>query len=129
MNILSLPSELQTLWANRRDPRAARALAEMLWRVFLVLGAALVVVSWCYSLYLAIKPDDVIAADVPAAQASVTFDKKAMNDILDVFAARSAKAAALQSVPSVMTDPGKPAGKQLPKSVPASKKNGTAPLP
>jgi hypothetical protein len=126
MNILLLPSELQTLWANRRDPRAARALAEMLWRVFLALGAVLVAVSWCYSFYLAIKPNDIIAADTTPPQASITFDKKAMGDILDSFELRAEKATGLRSSPPVIADPGKATNKQSQKTVSGSKKSTDA---
>lgn len=119
MKLLSLPSELQTLWANRRDPRAGRALAEMLWRVFLVLGAVTVIAAWIYAAAIVLVPDDTPITEADPAVA-IRFDKKAMSDILDVFAARATKAATLRASPPAIVDPAKPTAKPLPAAKPTS---------
>ena len=116
MKLLSIVSELQTCWANRRDPRASRALAEMLWRTFLVLGAIVVVASWIFAATLVFVPQD-DSSQVQSARPSVTLDKKRLSDILRVFTERQARADALRAELPSIVDPAKSSAKTDTKSV------------
>jgi hypothetical protein len=108
MNVLSYISELETMWVNRRDPRAMRTLSVVLWRASVALGVCLVAAAWVYAGFLVVVPvDSTLPTDAPARPAA-SLDKTGLTAVIGVFDQRAKKADALRNAPPAVQDPGRP---------------------